>query len=229
MKNILATFYRHFWKYVPSSIVYMIFAMMILTNGLASAGMTCVARNVVWSRHTDGLSDFVEGIKKSWGKALGVGIVNVIIYVLLVFDFWFFSSFNGTLELIGQGVIIFALIFWTMMNYYIWTLMLTFNYSLKQVFVNSFKFVFVNFGKNVLCFLCHLAIYILYFIPVYFFADYALKVIFIELIVCFVTYPAFKYILIQYSIFPVLKKYIIEPYYNEHVGEDKEKREFLGL
>ena len=42
-------------------------------------------------------------------------------------------------------------------------------------------------------------------------------------------FPAFRSFLIQFCIFPVVKKYIIDPYYREHPDEDIEKRKDLNL
>lgn len=229
MKNIFITHYRHFWKFVPSGLAYLFLSLLIIPKGLASVGMTCVTRNIVWGRHSYGLSDFMEAIRKNWSKAIVASVVNSIVYIILVFDFMFFGKMDGGLVFVGHGVIACAFMVFTIMNYYIWTLMITFDYSLKQVYVNSFKFVFVNFARNFICVVCNVVVYVLYFVPIYVFSDYALKVILIEMIVCLLTYPAFKHLLIQYSIFPALKKYIIEPYYDEHSGEDKEKRQFLGI
>ena len=41
--------------------------------------------------------------------------------------------------------------------------------------------------------------------------------------------PAFRFLLIQFCTFPAVKKYIIDPYYKEHPGEDIQKRRDLGL
>ena len=41
--------------------------------------------------------------------------------------------------------------------------------------------------------------------------------------------PGFKCLLVQALSFPSIKKYMIDPYYAEHKGEDIEKRRALGL
>ena len=41
--------------------------------------------------------------------------------------------------------------------------------------------------------------------------------------------PGFKTMLVQSIVFPSIKKYMIDPYYAEHKGEDIEKRRALGL
>ena len=54
-------------------------------------------------------------------------------------------------------------------------------------------------------------------------------VVTIELFIYLLTFPAFKFLLIQYCCFPSIKKYIIDPYYEEHPDEDIEKRRDLGI
>ena len=51
----------------------------------------------------------------------------------------------------------------------------------------------------------------------------------IEIILYMIIYPAFKALLVQFCTFPSIKKYIIDPYYEEHPDDDIEKRHDLGL
>jgi hypothetical protein len=74
MKNIFITHYRHFWKFVPSGLAYLFLSLLIIPKGLASIGMTCVTRNIVWGRHSYGLSDFMEAIRKNWSKVNVFGL-----------------------------------------------------------------------------------------------------------------------------------------------------------
>ena len=139
------TFFRNFWKFIPINLVYSLISIPVLTIGLANAGLTNVARNTARDKHSFGLSDFWDTIKANWRQALPVGIINTIIYALLVFDIYFFyvSSF-GYLSPIGMGISIALLVVFYMMNFYIWTMMITFNFTIKQIYSNSFKFVFIN-------------------------------------------------------------------------------------
>ena len=51
----------------------------------------------------------------------------------------------------------------------------------------------------------------------------------LTLIVFVLTFPCYRGLMVQYFVFPPIKKYIIEPYYKEHPFEDIEKRRDLGL
>ena len=42
-------------------------------------------------------------------------------------------------------------------------------------------------------------------------------------------YPAFRFLMTQYYVFPSIKQYVIDPYYAEHPDEDIEKRRNLGI
>ena len=51
----------------------------------------------------------------------------------------------------------------------------------------------------------------------------------IELVIFICVHPGFRALLIQFCTFPAIKKYIIDPYYEEHPEEDMDKRRDLGL
>ena len=44
-----------------------------------------------------------------------------------------------------------------------------------------------------------------------------------------ITFPAYRFLMIQFFTFPSIKKYIIDPYYEAHPDEDIEKRRDLGI
>ncbi len=130
---------------------------------------------------------------------------------------------------VGLGITFCMTFILTVMQFYIWTLMITFKFTLKQLYKNSFKFVFINMKMNLLCFFSVLLIYaaniaILFLLKSRFFA-----VLLLELFLYVILFPSFRYLLVQYCVFPSIKKYIIDPYYEEHPDEDIEKRKNLGI
>lgn len=225
------TYFRNFWKFVTINLLYIVLNIPILTNGMASVGITNIARNTARDKHSFGVSDFFDTIRKNLKQSIAVGIINTILNALLLFAIWFYyESYSQTgqiFSLVGFGVSLsFAAIF-SLMKYYIYTLMMTFDFSVKTLYKNSFKFVFISFWKNLLCGIIILAIYALYiFIGLAFFDP---RVWIIEFIIFAVTFPGFKFLLIQFFTFGSIKKYIIDPYYEEHPDADIEKRRDLGL
>ena len=223
------TYFRNFWKFVSINVVYGIISLFGITSGLARVGITNVARNTARDKHSFGLSDFFDTVKKNWKQALAAGIINTIIYILLFFDVYFFLTMKSSVSTIFVGIAFCILLIFTMMNFFIWTLMITFKFSLKQIYKNSFKFAFINLKGNFICFFSLALVYAISIGLVFLLQRFWLYVILIELLIAVLFFPCFKFLLIQYCVFPSIKKYIIDPYYLEHPEEDIEKRRDLGI
>ena len=224
------TFFRNFWKFITVNLVFGILSIPQITSGLASVGITHVARNTARDKHSFGLSDFFDTIKKNWKQALPAGIINTLVYLIIFFDiYFFFTSTKGILNIIGLGIALSIFVIFTMMNYFMWTLMITFKFTLKQIYKNSFNFAVINLKNNFICFFTLLLVYAINVGIIFLFQKYWVFVLMIELLVYTLTYPGFKFLLIQYCCFPAIKKYIIDPYYEEHPDEDIEKRKDLGI
>ena len=224
------TFFRNFWKFININLVYSVISLPIVTSGLAAAGITNVTRNIARDKHSFGLSDFFETIKKNWKQALPVGIINVLLYMILLFDIYFFYYCSeGAMATVGLAVAFSMTFIFTVMQFYIWTLMITFDFKLKQLYKNSFKFVFINMKMNLLCLFSIALIYAVNIAILLLFKSHFFPVLSIELFLYIILFPSFRYLLVQYCVFPSIKKYIIDPYYEEHPDEDIEKRQNLGI
>ena len=224
------TFFRNFWKFININLVYLIVSLPVITNGLAAAGITNVTRNIARDKHSFGISDFFETIKKNWKQALPVGIINTLIYIILGFDIYFFYfGAEGVMATVGLAVALCMTFIFTVMQFYIWTLIITFKFTLKQLYKNSFKFVFINMKMNLLCFFSVLLIYAVNIAVLFLLKSRFFPVLLLELFLYVILFPSFRYLLVQYCVFPSIKKYIIDPYYAEHPDDDIEKRKNLGI
>lgn len=222
------TFFRNFWKFIPINLVYCLFCLPVFTNGLANAGITNVTRNTARDKHSFGLPDFFETIKKNAKQAVIVGIINTFIYALAILNAWFYlTSTKEIMQIIGLGFSFAVLFVFTIMQYYIWTLMITFDFKIKQIYSNSFKFVFVNLWKNLIVFFTNVLLLAISVALVFIFNNFI--VLFIEFVLFVGVYPCFNALLVQFCTFPSIKKFIIDPYYQEHPDADLEKRRNLGL
>ena len=76
------TFFRNFWKFIVINLVYGLISLPVLTNGLASAGLTNVTRNIARDKHSFGVSDLWDTVKKNWKQALPAGIIKLVIYII---------------------------------------------------------------------------------------------------------------------------------------------------
>ncbi len=223
------TFFRNFWKFIVVNIVYSLISIPLLTNGMANVGLTNVVRNTARDKHSFGLSDFFETIKKNLKQSIIAGIINTFVYALLIFDLWFFNSVTGTAGIVATGVALALLFTFTMMNFYLWTLIITFSYTLKQAYTISFKLVFLNFKYSFLVAIINILIAAAAIGLLFVTGKSWIYALLFELLLLILVYPAFNGLLIQFCTFPCIKKYIIDPYYKEHPNEDIEKRQSLGL
>ena len=224
------TFFRNFWKFININLVYSVISLPIVTSGLAAAGITNVTRNIARDKHSFGISDFFETIKKNLKQARPGGIINALLYMILLFDIYFFYYCSeGAMATVGLAVAFSMTFIFTVMQFYIWTLMITFDFKLKQLYKNSFKFVFINMKMNLLCLFSIALIYAVNIAILLLFKSHFFPVLSIELFLYIILFPSFRYLLVQYCVFPSIKKYIIDPYYEEHPDEDIEKRQNLGI
>lgn len=222
------TFFRNVWKLIPVSFMY---CLLFIIPGFSAVGITYVTRSLSRDRHTFGLSDFFYSIKNNWKQALGIGVLNHLITAFLLFDISFFRylSLQGKFAgLVGLGISVFILIVFITMKFYIWFIVITFDMKVKQIYLNSFKFFVINILNNIVMFLAIGIYWALWFFLLTFFASDALVAGILAIITIF-AYPTYHYLVVQFGVFSSIKKYMIDPYYEQHPDADIDKRRNLGL
>lgn len=220
---------RKFWKLCIANLLYLVAFLPILTRGLADVGLANITRSYAREKHAFIGSDFLETIKKNWKQALPVGIINNLLTVVIVFavSMYYQPAANGnTLAFIGLALTMSVYVIFTMMKYYVPFLLITFKYNLRQLYRNALLFVGVGWKPNLVVslvlLLCYGLMGLLLLLP------NSLGIAFIFIIYLFV-FPAFRSFLIQFAIFPTIRRVVIDPYYEKHPYEDIEKRRELGL
>ena len=223
---------RNFWKFIPVSLVYVLMSVPVITGGLASVGITHVTRNTARDKHSFGMSDFFEVVKKNFKQAFIAGIINALVLAVAAFAaYFYFQQYKATesfFYLAGFSIILSLLMVFSFAKYYMWTMIITFKLKLKDVYKNSIRFAFANLWRNLLLGVLLLLTYAFYAAILYFFGKYMIVfVLVLFLLIC--TLPTYRYLMIQFVAFPAIKKYMIDPYYEEHPDDDIEKRKNLGL
>ena len=216
-----------FWMLVPINFLYSVLSFFILPAGLAQAGMTYVTRNLARGAHSFGISDFLDTVKSNWKQALVIGLLNTFVSLLLIFGILFYYNSEGLIADLGLGFLLLCFVIFTFMQFYIWFLVVTFRLSVAKIYKNAFLLSFVGIGRNLFAGVLILAVYAaLVFLVILFrhFIALFLAGIFVVFII-----PGFQHLLIQFSIFPVVQKYMIDPYYEAHPEEDISLRQNLSL
>lgn len=218
--------WRNIWKLCVSSLVYSALTILLIPGGLGAAGITNVARNLARDKHSFGLSDFIETVKKNWKQSLVAGIINLVIDAINAFAIYFYWFGDDALSIIGFGLSVALFILFRFMKYHVWLMIITFKLSLKQIYKNSFLFAFVNWKANLIIGLTE--ILLLAICVALFFIPYYIAWV-VSLVLAVMVFPGFINLLTQLLIFPKVKELIIDPYYEEHPDEDVQLRVNLGI
>lgn len=233
-KNSFFTFFeyygRHFSKLITGNMLFTIVSFPIVTLGLAQAGLTYICRSAARDQHCFPSDDFFDTIKKNWKQALASGIIDIIVFAILGFDiFYAYSAMADNMTFMNQAYfglsVVLALIYW-FSTFYRPFMIITFKMKLSKIFKNSFIFAMSSLGTNLVIALAHAILLILGFFIVYMLGYIGGVIV---LMVYFLLYPAFSIYLQQFSIFPIIKKIMIDPYYEQHPDDDILLRRRLGL
>ncbi|MDD4699378.1 MAG: YesL family protein [Oscillospiraceae bacterium] len=220
-------YFRNFWKLCTANLLTILCSIPLLTYGVAETGLTYVARATARDRHTFVSSDFFDTIKKNWKQGLIIGIIDFLLLSVIVFDFYFaWTSTTGTFNVIMLALTFLVFILFSFSKYYRYMMVVTFKMSVWKVYKNSFIFAVAGLFKNFVISLILLICYAIAFAFVWFANSLGITIVLL-LYVC--VFRAFRAYLIQFNVFPIIRKFIIDPYYNEHPDDDIEKRKDLGI
>lgn len=248
------------WQLAGHPVLFYIFlGFCVVLFGLFSIGTTYVVRGYVRGDPVYILSDFKYVLKNNWKQGIILGIIDVLVVVLLVFDIFFWSGMSfSALELdpttdietavnsemlvdasetthnsfgvenqINQaeqiqeeqkeksfldGVFFYACLFllviYTFMRNYMYIIALTFKLSVFKILKNSFIFAILGIKRNIAAFFGILAVL---FINTYIFVWIPMVGIALPLIITLGTCSFIG----AYAAYPVIKKYMITPYYDD--------------
>ncbi len=237
---------RKFWNLFYANLLFLLTNLPIVTRGLADVGLCKITRNFAREKHAFVREDFFETIKRNWKQALGVGIINLVVTALLIFNvvyyflgmfpgFWSIFGYDtsamtamapGVLDYVVMAVTAFGYMVFTWMKYYIPMMVVTFKLNNKALYMNAFKFAIVGLKQNLLI---SVVLVVLYAIVAVLFFSVGWQVGILILIVASLFLPSLRSLLIQFTIFPLVRKLMIDPYYAEHPDADKQLRRDLNL
>lgn len=219
--------FQNLWMLVPINFVHCVISMLLISSGLAQAGIANVTRNLTRDKHSFGLSDYFDTIKANWKQSLIVGILNLLVTVLLCFGLLFYYNSEGIFSDIALGFLLICFVIFSFMRYYMWTMIITFDLPVSKIYKNSFLLAFVNFKSNLFVGVIELALYAAVILTVVWIPHFI--VLFLGTILAVFILPGFTNLLIQFNTFPTIQKYMIDPYYEAHPDEDISLRRSLSL
>lgn len=210
---------RRIWKLVQLNMLFVISCIPIVTFGPAVAAMTKVARNYSQERNAFIWSDYWATFKKCFKQSFVMGLIDLIVFAAFVVGLPVYNSMaqqNSYMYIPLVISISFVLLFF-MMNFYIYLMIVSTNLRLKQILKNSLFLVSLGFKSSIFTFLSWIVV--VAFMVVLYPYSYFLMFLWPFSFMCFVT---------AFNCYPVVRKYVIQPYYDKR-GEDNPEFDYLKL
>ena len=191
--------------------------VLILTFGVSTIGMVYNMRNVCIGEHIDTWHDFFYTIKRNFKQVVVVGILDSLLIVVLVYNILAYrtaADFSFMYLVFYYASIAFAAIYY-MMRTYIYLQLVTCEMSIGKMIKNSFYLTALGFKRNIVALLGSI---LFLFAMIY---AYILLPQFTIVLICMFVFSFLTYLSV-YCAYPVIKKYVIDPYYEEHPDERPE-------
>ncbi len=223
-------------SFLRANLLYILLCLPLVTNGLGAAGLTYITRNAARGKFAYPCHDFFATVRRTWRRALPIGLINVTVWAIFGYNTYFYVAslfFRGdgstapTQHWLMLGLNLIGMLMFTFMNYYMQIQVITFDLTLKQMYKNAFLFSLHNFKQNLALFGI-LAVSVAALCIPLLFVDYRIWFAVLGLLYILI-YPALRSLLIQFTIFPYIKKTMIDPYYEAHPEADKRAMRALNL
>ena len=197
------------------AIIIIICALFLfITFGWQNVGAAYLTRELVRGRPVFVFSDYFYAVKRNFKQGFLLGILDFIISAILVFDFIYFFNTGGNfmLDLMFWGICGVSFIY-ILMRFYMYLILINFDLPIKKILKNSLIFTALGFKRNILA-----TVWIAIIAALNIFLALALlsSNIIVFLILPLVYFAAFALFTSTYAAYPVIKKYMIDPYYDEN-------------
>lgn len=181
------------------------------------AGLTIVTRNYAREEHAFIFWDFRDAVKHNWKAFLINGVVCYAFYFILSIAIHYYSEMSKTNNffLVAMVVCIGLAILFVFAQYYVPVMLVTFDLKLRQVYKNALIFAILGLWKNLLLtVLLALVIFLLYL------GQIMVLTIIISMLLVVLFLFAFCMLLINFTVYPLIDKMMIQPYQKKLKEED---------
>lgn len=199
-------FGRKFWKIIELNLLYILFCIPVVTFGPATAALTHVMRKFILEQPCFVFDEFFTAFKKNFKQSVAIGIIDVIGVAALVVALFEFMA----VDKLPDGMIVYICVFICIatllyiMHFYIYLEIVALKLPVKAMLKNALLLVFLGVKRNFIALVINLAIITL----VVLFLPYSIFVV--------IVFPlAFMSFTTTFICYPVIQKFIINPYYED--------------
>lgn len=191
-------------------------ALFVVLFGPATAGHTKILRAYVLEKPVFIIHDFFSTFKNEFKYSTVVGIIDCIVAACIASSLYVYPIMIKQYETkliyaffalsLSVGIVV------LMMNFYTFLMIIATNLKLKQILKNSLALAVIALKKNLIT-LAVISVFIFAFAGIIIFADISIAVIAMSLLPFI---PAsWLGLVICFNSYPIIQKYIINPYYEQ--------------
>lgn len=181
--------------------------IVLFTFGPLNVGCTYIMRNMVQEKSVFIWHDFFAAIKKNIKQAFFFGIIDCVCIVAIAYalPFYYYNANSFAMRMLFFAMILIALLYFVM-RVYIYLMIVTFDLKYKKLFKNAFILSSAGIKRTLMMLL---GVFVVFIISAYIII---LLQSFGILLLCVFTI-AFMAFLCVYCAYPVIKRYMIDPFY----------------
>ncbi len=173
--------------------------------GPSTASLTYALRNIGREEHVWLWSDFKQKIKENFKQSTGLWLLDLLLFVLIIFAYNFYASMGGAVSYL-RYILIFFIIVYTFLHLFVYQLMITFKLPLKAIIKNALILSLAKAPKSVILLIVNALIHIvlplmaiLYISPISIVIYFILEIVFLPVLSSFIT---------NFAIYPTIEEYI---------------------
>ncbi|MCL2108580.1 MAG: DUF624 domain-containing protein [Oscillospiraceae bacterium] len=208
-------FARKFWKFFQVNLIYFLFCLPIVTIGPATVAMTQIMRKFTLEQPIFIFDEFLDSFKKNFKQGLIIGLFDIVFVVALTFSLlYYFYQMGEDSSLMNIAMTSITLAtggFIIMMHFYIFPQIAALKLTMNQIIKNSFFLAVLGIKSNVVTLLVLLAFLVGMLMT------FTISVLFLPLIpMAWISFVS------VFNSYPVIQKYIINPYYEKRGEKNPE-------
>ncbi|MCM1524910.1 MAG: DUF624 domain-containing protein [Ruminococcus sp.] len=221
--QFLDMYFGRIWKMIKLNMLTFVWCIPVVTAGPAIAGMTKVLRCYALDKDTFIQHDFYKGFTANWKKSLPLGLIDILLAISLACALYVYpalaeNSENGTVFYVLCVISVSFALTAFMMNFYAFPMIVATELSFSNIIKNSFYLVCLELKKNIITLLI-----ILLTVGLMLVCCMVSRLTLILIPFWAITFMGF---VIVFNSYPLIQKYVIDPYYAEK-GMDNPEYDYL--
>ncbi|MBQ8287300.1 MAG: DUF624 domain-containing protein [Clostridia bacterium] len=209
-----------YWTPLALTVLIVGLVLLLFTFGLSVIGVTYIMRNIVRGEMVFMWQDFIYAIKRNLKQGLILGFLDFLFTFLLCYDIYFFylNFGGGTWSVVGFWASLVIFFFYFIMRFYTYLQALTFDLTIKKIFKNSLIFAILGMKRNLMALLGMICVLILNLMILQVLTPVGILLPLL-ITVALMTFMA------NYAAWPVVKRFMIDPYEKARSAEEEEDEE----